>query len=192
MRLFAAVDLSPTVRRAVATAGERLNRTLSGAGGHSRSRVSWVRAENLHLTMRFLGEIADARVEDLAERFAAPLATSVFDIELGGVGVFPLAGPPRVVWIGVTRGVDGLTALSAEVEERLAACGFGREERPFRAHLTIGRCRDPLDRAARDRLLGTEVGALGSSRIDETVLYQSLLSASGPTYIALARAPLST
>jgi 2'-5' RNA ligase len=160
------------------------------AGGHGR--VSGVREENLHLTMRFLGETADSRIGDLVTRFGAPLAALAFDIELGGVGVFPPAGPPRVVWIGVTRGVEPLVALSAEVERRFVAWGFGREDRPFQAHLTIGRCKDPLDPQARDRLVEAGAGSLGSSRVEEVVLYQSRLSASGPTYIALARSPLST
>ena len=192
MRLFAAVDLAPLVRRAAFDAEERLARALAGPGRRGHGRVSWVREENLHLTMRFLGETADSRVGDLVTRFGAPLAASAFDIELGGVGVFPPAGPPRVVWIGVTRGVEALVALSAELERRFVTWGFGREDRPFQAHLTIGRCKDPLDPRARDRLVEAGAGTLGSSRVENVVLYQSRLSASGPTYIALARSPLST
>jgi len=190
MRLFAAVDLEPPVRRAVFETGGRLARALAGPGRPGRPRVSWVREENLHLTMRFLGEIADGSVADLAARFAAPLAAAPFDIGLGGVGVFPPAGPPRVVWVGVTLGADRLAALAAEVDGRFVAWGLGREDRPFRAHLTIGRCKDSLDRDARDRLLGADVGELGASRIDDVVLYESRLSSAGPTYVALARAPL--
>jgi 2'-5' RNA ligase len=191
VRLFAAVDLAPPVRRAAFAAGERLARALTGPGGRGRSRVSWVREENLHLTMRFLGEIEDSRVEGLVVGFSAPLVTAAFEIELGGVGVFPPSGPPRVIWIGVRQGAEPLTALSAEIDARCAALGFGRDDRPFRAHLTLARCKDAIDRQACDRLLGTNPGAPGVSRVNEVVLYQSRLSASGPTYVALARAPLS-
>lgn len=191
MRLFAAVDLEPHVRHAVFAAGERVARALAGPGGHRRSRVSWVREGNLHLTIRFLGEVEDSRVGDLIAGFSVPLATAAFEIELGGVGVFPPSGPPRVIWIGVTHGAERLTSLSAEVDARFAESGFGRDDRPFQAHLTIARCKDVIDRQACGRLLGADPGALGASRVEEVVFYQSRLSASGPTYEALARAPLS-
>jgi 2'-5' RNA ligase len=190
MRLFAAVDFAPPVRRAAADATRRLARALAGPDARGGPRVSWVRDENLHLTLRFLGEIDDGRVGDLAGRFAAPLAASAFDVEVGGVGVFPPAGPPRVVWLGVLLGAERLAALAAEVDERFLLWGFGRADRPFRAHLTIGRCKELLDRGARDRILGVDVGALGSSRISEVVLYESRLAPGGPTYVALARGPL--
>lgn len=191
MRLFAAVDLAPPVRHAAADAAQRLARAVAEPGARGGPRVSWVREGNLHLTVRFLGEIEGGRAQVLAARFAEPLAGGAFDIELGGVGVFPPNGPPRVVWLGVTRGAERLAALAAGVDERLVLWGFGREDRPFQPHLTIGRCREPLGRGARDRILGADVGALGASRVDEVVLYESRLAAGGPTYVALARAPLS-
>lgn len=192
MRVFAAVDLERAVRGAACAAGAGLARALAGSGGRGRSGVSWVREERLHLTLRFLGEVEERRIEDLMERFSAPLATVAFEIELGGFGVFPPTGPPRVVWIGVTRGAERLAALSAEIEGRFVAWGFGRADGPFRAHLTLGRCREPLGPQARDRLLGAGAGTVGVSRVDQVVLYESRLSSNGPTYVALARAPLSS
>lgn len=192
MRLFAAVDLEAPVRREAFAFGERLACKLGGPGGRGRARVSWVREENLHLTMRFLGEVDDRAVEDLVARFGEPLTTQAFDIELGGAGVFPPAGPPRVVWLGVTRGADRLLALNAEVEDRFVAWGYGRDDRPFRAHLTLGRCKTLLEREARELLLRADARPIGTSRVDAVVLYQSQLLASGPTYVPLARAGLST
>jgi 2'-5' RNA ligase len=191
MRLFAAVDLEPTTRRAAFALGARVARGLAGSGDRGRPRVSWVKEENLHITMRFLGEVEDRRAADLVAQFTAPLATRVFDIELGGVGVFPPAGPPRVVWLGVTSGADRLFELNAELEARFDAWGYGREPRSFRAHLTLGRCREPLGPRARERVVRTDAGDIGTSRIDGVVLYESRLSPSGPAYVALARAPLS-
>jgi 2'-5' RNA ligase len=140
--------------------------------------------------MRFLGEVEDGRAGDLAARFVAPLAGGTFDIEISGVGVFPPVGPSRVVWLGVTRGSERLTALAAQLDERFLLWGFGREDRPFRAHLTVGRCKEALDRATRDRILGAGVASLGTSGVGEVVLYESRLAAGGPTYVALARAPI--
>jgi 2'-5' RNA ligase len=191
VRLFAAVDLAAPVRHAAFAVGEGLARALAGPDARGRLRVSWVREENLHLTVRFLGEIEDGRVGDLGAAFCAPLATQAFDLELGGVGVFPPSGPPRVIWIGVRQGAERLAALSAEVDERFEALGFGRGDRPLRAHLTIARCKDAFDRQMRDRILGADPGAIGASRVQEVVLYESRLSARGPAYASLARAPLS-
>ena len=192
MRLFAAVDLDPSVRSAARSVAERLGRVLAGPGARRRSGVSWVREENLHLTMRFLGEVDDGRAAELVERFGEPCETATFSIELCGIGIFPPSGPPRVVWIGVTNGADRLAVLDAEVERRMAAAGFGRDDRPFRAHLTIGRVKDALGPSGGRQMLAEPVGSLGTSRVTHVVLYESRLSARGPTYVALARAPLST
>ncbi len=191
MRLFAAVTLDEAVRAAAHKAGARLARALSGAGMRSRTGISWVRLENLHLTMRFLGEVEERRAGELVKRFAAPLAATAFEIDLGGFGVFPPSGPPRVVWVGVTRGADRLVDLSGEIEGRFIDWGFGRADKPFRAHLTLGRCRDPLGHAARERLTITDAGVIGTSRVADVVLYESRLSSAGPTDVALARAPLA-
>ena len=191
MRLFVAIELDQAVRQAAAAVGDRLARSLQKALAGRNPGVSWVRAENLHLTLRFLGEIEDSRASSLVARFAEPLPSLPFEIELGGLGVFPAAGAPRVVWIGVTDGRPELVSLAACVEDRLEAWGFGREPRPFQAHLTLGRCRQPLSPRARDVLVDPAAeGTVGRSRVDHVALIESRLSAGPPVYVARAHATL--
>ena len=190
MRLFVAVELEPSLRRDAAAAGARLAAALRRGMPGGRADISWVPPDNLHLTLRFLGEVEEARAIALADRFPQPIAVDPFEIELAGVGVFPPSGSPRVVWIGVTLGREALTSLAAQVEERLASWGFGREARPFQAHLTLGRCRQPLGPRARDLLVEVAVAAVGKSRIDRVVLFESRLSSGPATYVRQAVAPL--
>jgi RNA 2',3'-cyclic 3'-phosphodiesterase len=103
--------------------------------------LRWVPADNLHLTLRFLGQ---ARREAL-ERLAASLRRlrpEPFELDLGGLGSFGRGSSVRVVWIAVTAGEAGLRRLAGQVEERCAASGFPAEERPYSPHLTLARARD--------------------------------------------------
>lgn len=190
MRLFIAVELKAALRRDAAAAGARLAAALRRGLPGGRADVSWVRPDNLHLTLRFLGEIDEARALALADRFAEPFATKPFEIELAGVGAFPPSGSPRVVWIGTTLGRETLTALAEQVDARLESWGFAREARPFQAHLTLGRCRQPLGPRARDLLAGVITEPVGRSRVDRVVLFESRLSSGPATYIPRAVAPL--
>ena len=108
--------------------------------------MSWVKPDNLHYTLRFLGEVG----EDGARRAArggAPRprrAARAFDATLGALGAFPNARRARVIWLGMTEGGEPLVALARALERALARRGFDREaDKPFSAHLTLGRVREP-------------------------------------------------
>jgi len=192
MRLFIAVELEPSVRREAAAAGVRLAAALRRGLPGGRADVSWVRPDNLHLTLRFLGEVEESEALALVRRFPEPFAVEPFEIELCGVGMFPSSGSPRVVWIGMTVGREELSALAAQVDNRLASWGFARETRPFQAHLTLGRCRQPLGPRARDLLTGVITSPVGRSRVDRLVLFESRLTAGAATYVRQAVAPLAS
>jgi 2'-5' RNA ligase len=187
MRLFFAVELNEASRRAASRIASDLSRALAGAGG---ADVSWVRPENMHLTIRFLGETAPERARELAVAFAAPLSTPAFDLRFSGVGTFPPRGPARVIWIGITEGHEALAALHSEVEDRLVAHGIEREGRPFRAHLTLGRVRTRLRPGAAAIIGAAAADALPASAARELTLFESRLSPHGATYTALVRTPL--
>jgi 2'-5' RNA ligase len=185
--LFVAVDLDEAVRRAAA----RLTRTIRDRLEEAELYgVSWVAPDNLHLTLRFLGEV-DARVgADVQAAMAAPFAHPPFDLELAGVGTFPAAGAARVVWFGVSAGADALARLHAEVEARLQPFGFLREGRPFRVHLTVARFRTPPPPRVRALIGITPDGVIGRCVVRQVTLYQSHLSPKGAVYAPLARGPL--
>lgn len=187
MRLFLAVELDEAVRHAAARVAEELSRAL---GSEGRGPVAWVRPENMHLTVRFLGETPEARVAALRSVLAPPLATPPFELRFAGLGTFPPRGPARVIWLGIASGHDRLAAVHREVEDRLAAAGIEREERPFRAHLTLGRVRTRLGPRAAAVISETAVADLPASVAREVTLVESRLSPHGALYSALCRTGL--
>jgi 2'-5' RNA ligase len=192
VRLFIAIDLDEASKRAAAALGPEVAERLYSAGAVDRKGVTWVSAHNLHLTLRFLGEVEEGLSRQLVTQIGPRFRTPAFDLTLSGLGVFPPGGPPRVIWIGVKGAGDSLAALFQEVESRLRGLRFEPESRGFQAHLTLGRFRTRAGQRARD-LICTRIPSqdIGPSPIDHVTLYQSELSPRGPTYTVLARGPLS-
>jgi 2'-5' RNA ligase len=182
IRAFFAVALDAATRRAAAAWTHSLRERPGGDG------VRWVREESLHVTLRFLGDIDPARVPDLV-RDVALETTGVepFRLCLGAARLFPSERRPRVVALGLEP-LAPLEALAAAVARGVAAAGFAPEERPFQAHLTIGRVKQ---RAAR-RLDVTVPDTVGSEACDVTqaVLFRSELQRTGARYTPLERVPL--
>jgi 2'-5' RNA ligase len=141
----------------------------------------WTPTGNLHLTVRFIGNVDRALVEAIAVRLAAR-SPRAFDLELGDPGTFGHGRHVRVVWQGLHDGAEAVAALAAQVEAECATAGLVAEKRPFQAHLTLARAR-PRDGA----LLSTlpEPPRLSAWRASELVLYASRLSRMGATYESL-------
>jgi 2'-5' RNA ligase len=186
MRLFVAVELDEAVRTAAADTARELERRLGDA-----VRARWVPATNMHLTVRFIGHVADDRVPPVLEALSPPLTIAPFDIELSGCGRFPPRGTPRVLWIGLTRGLPGLAALHDEFNRRLSSLGYEPEARAFSVHLTLARIKDGRVSAKDvDRTLAAvQTGSLKQSVQAATIL-ESRLSPSGPRYLSLRELPL--
>ena len=194
MRLFVAVDLDERLKVAVARATDGLRRTLQPLG--VARAVRWVAPAQLHLTLRFLGEVEADQGSRVREVLAPPLECSPFELAFGGAGVFPPRGAPRVLWVGLRRGVDELRLLFEAVETRVRAAGLPPESRPFAAHLTLGRCRDVGRWSTRQSVeLRAALGAIdleiGVLTVSEAVLYRSQLSPAGPRYEPLLRTTLA-
>ncbi|MEZ5066746.1 MAG: RNA 2',3'-cyclic phosphodiesterase [bacterium] len=156
--------------------------------------VRWAPPGNLHVTLQFLGDVPDVRGEELTELLArATRPAAPFAWRLSGLGTFPARGDVRVVWTGVAEGARELAALASRLERELAAHAFVRpSDRPFRAHLTLGRPRSPRDHGALRDLL-RELRFEGSERfLEEVTLVESLLSPRGAEYRVVARLPLAT
>lgn len=180
MRLFIAVELPSEVQGRLAVAQDRLRR--------AQADVSWVRAENLHLTLKFLGEIEEKRLGSIREALAAVARSSApFQMEVMGLGSFG-GRVPRVVWVGVRDGAEPLTLLARQVETALARIGFPKEKREFTAHLTLGRVRSPKNAeallAALRELQAERFGAAATTQFE---LMQSQLHPSGSVYTVLER-----
>ncbi len=134
MRLFAALELPPEPRTAAAAMIRELRR--SGAD------VKWVAPENLHVTLKFLGETDPGRLGEIgAVLQAACSAAPALELALAGAGAFPGVGRPAVVWLGLAGQVEALAGLARALDDGLAGLGFPPETRRFQAHLTLGRAR---------------------------------------------------
>ena len=185
MRAFLAVDIPDAARSALAA----LQRELASAGAD----VKWVAAEQLHLTLKFLGEISDEQ-RRAAEALLATVAREVvpFVVRLEGVGAFPSAGAPRVIWVGLAEGHEPLMRVATAIEQGGAALSLPKEERALTPHLTIGRVRSPRGRRALShRLQATRWPPPPPWHVTALRCYQSVLSPTGPAYTVLADIPLS-
>jgi RNA 2',3'-cyclic 3'-phosphodiesterase len=187
-RLFLAVDLDRAARRAAAAACARLATGLGRAGDD----VRWVEADKLHVTLRFLGSLPPGRAAAVRDALAPGWRTAAFDLGLGGAGVFPSSGRPRVVWLGLSTGGNALAALQAEASGRLATAGSEPEARRFSPHLTVGRVRRPA--AGLGAALRQAAGQIGPHlarwRVDHVTLYESRLSPAGSHYHPQVEVPL--
>ena len=137
-RLFNAIELPLRVRRSVGDHVGRLREAVPDL------RASWAREDNLHLTLKFLGDTPVTKLEAFSE--ATELAAnrvSPMELIVGGCGVFPPHGQPRVLWIGIQDPSRELINYHRALEDECAKVGFAREQRPFHPHLTIARLRQP-------------------------------------------------
>lgn len=187
MRVFVAIDIGEAVRAEVARVRTTIQSQLEAVA--DPPRVAWVAPASLHLTLRFLGEVPDGKVAALKEALADPFDVPPFPIEWRGLGAFPLPRQPKALWMGVVEGAAKLGVLEAAVSKRLGGA-VEVEAPPFRPHLTLGRVKSPgagVDWA--ELLRNVEVRG-ARSIVDHVTLYQSQLSAKGPQYTGLVKAPL--
>jgi 2'-5' RNA ligase len=184
IRAFVAIDLPDAVRRDVAALRPRL-----GLGG---APMKWVEEKNLHLTVKFLGDVDDDAVPSILARLRdACAAFEPFEIEIAGVGTFPPGRPPRIVWAGVTENAEIVKRLAARIDKDLGALGIEPEARELHPHVTLARVRDGANGPPRARgPIGAGVGPLGRVRVEAVELKASRLGPAGPVYSSLGAAPL--
>ena len=189
MRLFIAVELPDEVRDVAQATATILARHIDRA-----VRLRWVSADQMHLTVRFIGQVSDDRVRAVMDALQPPLPVAPFNLEFRGFGVFPASGPPRVIWIGVSQGLEELGVMHQEFNRRLATLGFEAETRPFSAHLTLARIKEIGSHAARQlrELVRDAQPSNARCRIDSATVFKSELSPRGSRYSALLHVPLTT
>lgn len=185
MRLFAGIGLTPLCRAAIATAVATLRA--------DPAPVSWVAPGNLHVTMKFLGEISRDRVGDVADALSGVAASfEPFGLEAEGAGLFPGTSNPRVLWVGLREPLELVRELHENMENALSGAGFPREDRPFHPHITVGRARGVPPPAWGDRFLRALSGRrFGEVPVPKITLYESRLSPGGAVYAVVREFPLS-
>lgn len=182
LRLFLAVTLPDAVREQLARAQERLRA--------AEADVSWVKPENIHLTLKFLGETEAKRLSRIqpALQGVGPQVPA-FWLTLAGVGTFG-GRVPRVVWAGTAEGAEALTQLAGRVEDALGRVGIAKERRTFSPHATLGRVRSPRNADALVAAAAAIGETFGRVSVGEFVLMQSRLHPQGSVYTPLDRVPL--
>ncbi len=190
MRVFIAIDIDDKTRKAIAD----LQKQIASKVSVKKGNLKWVEPNNIHLTLKFLGEISDEQLEEVKEiTNTVAQAHQKFNLEIESVGSFPPTGSQKgggrsakVVWVGAGKGTDALLALQKDLDDLLVQAGYPKEEREFSAHLTLCRVNHPM--------AGIKMGEaiaqfshlkLGSIAADAIYIYQSQLTPAGPNYTLL-------
>jgi RNA 2',3'-cyclic 3'-phosphodiesterase len=187
LRAFIAVELPLEIRQTVCAATSNLQKGIG-------SLVRWVPMENMHLTLKFLGDISPSNMNMLCQMLHAETDLfNCFELRLKGLGSFPSLKRPRVIYIGI-QAPAALETLQRGIESASRRIGYQSEERGFSPHLTIGRVRQNVtateQQTIRHALEETEIDSLGSARVDSVHLYKSDLKPTGSVYTRLFSAPL--
>jgi RNA 2',3'-cyclic 3'-phosphodiesterase len=182
MRTFIAVELSDEIKNTLAQVQSHLK--------YSGADVKWVDKDNIHLTLKFLGEIDEKKCEKIKTALdEIANSTAPFEISLKEIGAFPKTEFPRVIWVGLDKGAKESTELVKQVDAALSKIGFQEETRPFAAHLTIGRVRSPKNKEAlKEKLLSCQPSAVSFQLIKSIALFQSTLTPTGSIYTKLHEA----
>lgn len=189
MRIFIAIDFPQEVITRIVRISAYLQTQVP-----ERS-LKWVEPENLHLTLKFLGEIQKDRVNEI-ERIMAKILKGQpsFNITIEGLGMYPTASQPRVVWLGI-KGGEPLQEIHRQMDQKLKSFGDKPEKRSFSPHLTIARVRQNNDRETIQQvgkvLSQYKVESLGTIKVESIQLYKSELMSHGPIYTLLLSVPLN-
>ncbi len=188
IRAFIAINISREIEQRLKFISGDLQQSLRGVP------IRWVPVENIHLTLKFLGDVSVANLDLLTKMLETECAGhSPFEFSVGDLGAFPSIRRPRVIWVGVQAPQD-LLVLQRGIDAETARLGYPREDRPFSPHLTLGRVsRGATSDDARkisEVLSNYKVGYIGAAKVNAVHLYRSDLKPSGAVYTAIYSAPL--
>jgi len=195
IRAFVAVELTDELRSAIALVQTQIKAELARELRRTApdARLQWVRPEANHLTLKFLGDIAEGQVEEIAQALTTVVGSQPrFSLEVGGLGVFPDARAPRVLWVGLS-GAGPVISLARSVDEALAELNFASETRPFNPHLTLARIKEhgrEVGKALATTGFLAQTSPLGMLPVSTVVLMRSELKPTGAVYTRLREIPL--
>jgi len=175
MRLFIGVAIPEELKQKLLPVQQKLA---------SLADIKLVEPENLHFSLKFLGEVDEDRVKAVREVLTFAVEKfSAFALSIAGIGAFPSAGSGRIVWAGCSSGAKELESLAGFIDSELSKAGFPAEQRPFRAHLTLGRIRQLEKNPALQKFISVnKEKEFGSFNVSKISLIESKLSPTGPTY----------
>jgi len=185
IRAFLAIELPEDILQAMSRLQEKLKREISG-------RISWTKPQGQHLTLKFFGDITAEDIKNICAAVENRIVSgSSLNLKIEKMGVFPDARRPQVLWCGVTGDVEKLSVLQKQLDSDFASIGFPKEDRPFRAHLTLGRIKESRGLSGiSEALTKHNAFAAGEFGCKELILFQSRLLQQGAVYTKLAEFPL--
>ncbi|MEQ1904305.1 MAG: RNA 2',3'-cyclic phosphodiesterase, partial [Pirellulaceae bacterium] len=181
IRSFIAVGIAPVICSAAHKQIRELQKSTTG--------YRWVDTKNMHLTLKFLGNVLDREIPDVCRTIERAMkGQSIFDIGFRGIGAFPSVDRPRVLWMGIEDYEGRFAELSRKLDAALAEMGFQPEKRDFKAHLTLGRAEEvpQPSQALADYFTKNADVEFGSMEIDEIVLFSSFTDKYGTTHTPMA------
>lgn len=189
IRAFIAIDISPEILDQIKRISDDLNQQINN---HA---VRWVPAENIHLTLKFLGDVSVNNLELLTDALRLEAVNHrPFSISVGGIGAFPSVRRPRVLWIGI-EGPETLLNLQHNIESQMARLGYEKDQRPFSPHLTLGRvsrsARPDEIRVVSQIVEAYNLGFIGITPVNDFHLYRSDLHPDGAVYTRILTLPLT-
>jgi len=177
IRAFIAIDLADSVRQKIGELQEELKR--------DREKISWPKPENIHLTLKFLGDTDEAKVDDIADRIIRIAKDyQSFTVSVSGLGVFPNYRRPRVLWVGMSNPPASLIEIAERIAAALAEIGFPKEDRRFSPHLTIGRVKAALSSRFIEKLKSRAFDG-GGFAVNDIFVIKSDLRPAGAVYTKL-------
>jgi len=183
MRLFIAIELPDEIKQGIARIQEQLRKAGASAG--------WTRPEGIHLTLKFLGEVPEAKAQEIMQALdAAVIGTGKLSLTVEGTGMFPNVKNPRVLWIGVGGDIERLAGLQASIEDAMEKIGFEREARKFSPHLTLARIKFPKPRDNWQQIEGIKDVRLGGFEAGHVSLMKSELKREGAVYTEIGKIEL--
>jgi 2'-5' RNA ligase len=184
VRVFVAIDIGDAVRREAARVIAALTGKLEAV--KKPPKITWVKPAAMHVTIKFIGEVEPAKVDELVSLLSPPIPVKPFDVQWRGIGTFPSSKHPRALWLGVISGAGPLAEIEAEVSRRIAGpLAVEIEDRPLLPHLTLGRVKMAGEGVDWPKILQACEVKHAVTRVDRVVLYESKLSHQGPNYTEL-------
>ncbi len=185
LRAFIAVDINAVIRKELVRIQSELKKSLKG-------KISWVEPKNIHLTLRFLGQIDNKQLKKIKE-IVQETAQKIkkFNMDLGVIGAFPDVCDPQIIWVGINYGFNQLNEINAKLEDKLETINFAVGEKYFHPHLTIGRIKSIYGKNPLPEITQNIRPKQVTESVDKIIIFQSELTPQGAKYSKLFEAKLS-
>ena len=183
MRTFIAVELPEQIKKQIEVLQAPLKKT--------NAFVSWVKPGNIHITLKFLGEVPEEKIDEVFSATEAALRdVKGFKTNLKGMGAFPDLRRPRVIWVGAGKRGEELGDMAARIEDELKKIGYPKEKRKFSAHFTVGRVKSPKNIQTLMEMVTSTDFETEDIEVNEVTVMRSQLHPAGAIYTPLKKIPL--